>query len=280
MNAEKFKLGDLPLDLLEEAFREIKDYFTAFIIDNKLAGSGTFAKLDGVPGILTARHVWDHVKQLAQKDPQVGIMVTEKAHRFSIHVNNLVPTLNIQRLTDTFGPDLEFIKLPAADVGTINARKSFYELGANTATKLAKARDSYGICVVMGAPAENVIQKQNPLTKVRQTTVHVRGMILQRNSPKMKSGYDYWEMKTLSAVEGRPEDFGGVSGGGVWRLILAKKRNQPMCALKVTGCYLGGVAFYQSALKNGFRFLRSHGPISIYRCVPELFARNRQGMSL
>lgn len=215
MSVEKTKLGDLPLEIFNEAFAELRSYFTAFVLEQSLIGSGTFVCVNGIHGILTARHVWDAVKERSKKVSQIGILVSDRPHMHTIHIDHLLPMVNLPRKTDSFGPDIEFIQLPKANIGAIAARRSFYSIDNRRSGKLRDANGRYGVCIVMGAPAEKAIQHPESVNREVRTTVFVSGMILQRSSPRKLAGFDYWDLKTLSAKDGRPESFGGVSGGGV-----------------------------------------------------------------
>lgn len=273
MSVERFKLGELSLTLFDETFAELRSYFTAFTVKGRLIGSGTFVRLCGAPGILTARHVWDSVRRLSKEDPKIGILISDKPHMHTIHIDYLVPTIDLERKTESFGPDIEFIRLPTANVGAISARKSFYNLDLKRQEKLKAAKSRYGVCIVMGAPAEKAIHHGESSNGEVRTTIFVSGMILQRTSPIKRAGFDYWNLATLSTVNGRPESFGGVSGGGIWRVELAKKSGAPANNAKVKRLALAGVAFYQSRLRDGYRTLRAHGPESVYRKLPRLVKR-------
>lgn len=270
MSVEEFKLGDLPLEIFDESFAELRSYFTAFVSDRRLIGSGTFVRLNGVRGILTARHVWDAVKRFSKENPHIGILISEKSHMHTIHIDYLLQSVDLPRKTESFGPDIEFIRLPSANLGTIAAIKSFYNLDFKRSEKLEAAKSRYGVCIVMGAPAEKTIHHPENSNREVRTTIYVSGMILQRSSPIKKNGFDYWDLRTLSTEGGKVESFGGVSGGGIWRAELAKKPGSVFGSAKIKRLTLAGVAFYQSRLRHGYRKLRAHGPESIYQKLPRL----------
>jgi hypothetical protein len=59
-----------------------------------------------------------------------------------------------------------------------------------------------------------------------------------------------------------PHSFGGVSGGGLWQVLIAQDENGQVL-LKET--ILSGVAFYQSPLVDKKRIIKCHGRQSIYK---------------
>ena len=68
------------------------------------------------------------------------------------------------------------------------------------------------------------------------------------------------------------DSFGGVSGGGVWRVPVYRKKGDPKGAEYYQNRTLAGVAFYEeNHLPDGRFFVRTHGPKSLYRTfLPEL----------
>jgi hypothetical protein len=265
MPAEKFQLKQIPKKLLDDPFAETRAFSTVFLVNGQIAGSGTFVRMNGAAGILTAHHVWEYI--VSSGDHEVGLQITNKRHRFVIPLKYLVAVYGMRGRSEAFGPDIVFIKIPQAFVGAIEAHKSFYNLDIKTAQRRAKARESYGLCIVTGAPATRATPSKVPGSSM---TIFVLGSILGRTRIRWKGDFDYWELKTLSRKNGRPESFGGMSGAGVWKVILEKKRGAKLSTAKILGVYLSGVAYYQSALKGNWRFLRAHGPNTIYRKLRKL----------
>jgi hypothetical protein len=221
--------------------------------------------MNGASGILTAHHVWAHIE--ASGDDEVGLQIMNKRHRFFIPFKCLVAIYGMRGRSEAFGPDIVFIKIPEACLGAIEAHKSFYNLDVGTTQRRARARDSYGLCIVTGAPASRATTSKEPGSEL---TIFVLGSILARTRIRWKGEFDYWELKTLSRKNGKPESFGGMSGAGVWKVILEKKRGAKLATAKVLGVYLSGVAYYQSELRGNWRFLRAHGPNTIYRKLRKL----------
>lgn len=267
MKPDKVKISQMRLHL-REALNELRQFATFFVIDGKLVGSGTFVRVNGIPGILTARHVWDHIVRLKPK--RVGIQVSEKRHRFSIDLDLLLPMLNLRRRSEAFGPDIEFIRLPDRDAGSIQAVKSFYNLDVDRSARLKLASSSLGAQLISGALAEMSRNVVKPNGAHDYLVVKVGGLFLERGRKIQRSKFDYWEMPVEADANGAPNSYGGVSGGGVWKVILGKAPSADLSASKITGIFLSGVAFYQSAVKNNRRFLRAHGSDVVYKILPKL----------
>jgi hypothetical protein len=108
--------------------------------------------------------------------------------------------------------------------------------------------------VLMGTP--------EALGKFTQThaDLQIHGLFTDADAPRQTRGdFDYLDFVDVS-FPGLPEDFGGVSGGEVWKALTygSASRGEIDC-LKA----LEGVAFHQSALANGHRIIRCHGQQSI-----------------
>lgn len=72
--------------------------------------------------------------------------------------------------------------------------------------------------------------------------------------------YDYFDFEVDSSSADMPKSWGGMSGGGLWRVLVYRSLDTG----KIDWAQrLRGVIFWQSALNNGFRVLRSHGQQSI-----------------
>jgi hypothetical protein len=272
MRDERVRLGDLPQEILGEAFALIRYHSTAFITDQKLAGSGTFVRIAGNAGILTAQHVWEHVLASA-KNARLGLQITDERHEFLVDFDKLIPRLNITRRTNAFGPDLQFIELPAQIVGAIEARKSFYDISHRSRTKHESANAKFGFIIVSGFPRDRTGHLVDSIKRTRVLKLFGLGMVVGRDRIRRQGGFDFWEMETEAKDETDVYNYQGVSGGGVWRVVLKKKAGADFSTATVDDVYLAGVAFYQSRVRNGWRFVRSHGPDAIYKHLPCLLAK-------
>ena len=84
--------------------------------------------------------------------------------------------------------------------------------------------------------------------------------------------FDYIDAEAqLDDEDGNPKSLGGMSGGGLWAIPVRRKAGDPPGSEYFETVRFGGVIFWESDPAKDPRFLRAHGPISIYgRFLPEL----------
>lgn len=91
--------------------------------------------------------------------------------------------------------------------------------------------------------------------------------------PPPANGYDYIELGCdRSSSPTIPYSFGGVSGGGVWKVEIDSPDGSPGSEIlgEITLC---GVAFYEDELDTQYPYVRCHGPGSLYSVfLPDLQA--------
>ena len=265
MTVEKFQVGDLPNDLLEQAARAIEHYATAFIFGEHVA-SGTFVRINGRPGILTARHVWLAVQRFARAGGDVLLVVARGPHRFVLDVSTVTPRVNLDSEEDKWGPDIEFLEMPPALVSMISARKSFAEL---TPKYREVAVSDFGFGVVGGFPQEYLETEPEGHGDILR---RIRGGFTTSIERVFKRGnYDYVETEAdyVHAV-GLPSSFGGASGAGLWRVVLSKIAGAPTASATIKDFALLGVEFYEWSDRKERMVLRAHGPETLYDLLPQL----------
>jgi hypothetical protein len=70
-----------------------------------------------------------------------------------------------------------------------------------------------------------------------------------------------------------PRSFGGVSGGGLWRYDVLRKKDEAPGQEKLGNFYLAGVVFREDAINTDKPTVRAHGAASIYDvCLPAVRA--------
>ena len=68
-----------------------------------------------------------------------------------------------------------------------------------------------------------------------------------------------------------PNFFNGVSGGAIWHLVNLFEQNPTVHELKSSDYVLAGIAFWQDPRNLQPKFIRGHGPRSLYeKFLPEL----------
>jgi hypothetical protein len=220
----------------------------------ELAGTGMLFTDRGSHYILTAAHVWEEKLKSAVK---IGIGIQEDiANRFFVERALLVPCgPPIPSVWNEWGPDMTFLRIPEGLVGSINARRVFY---SPTVDGIATPANPVEVWLLMGTPA--ALGTFTPA----HAEVQVNGRFVGGGDVgyKTRGQLDYFDVKMDTSSPGTPKDFGGVSGGGLWRV-------QVYCSSS-TGKIdwarsLEGVAFYQLPGENGSTVIRCHGPQSIAR---------------
>jgi hypothetical protein len=234
-----------------------------------LCGTGTLVSFAGDRYILTAAHVWE---KLLKTDAPTSVGVTL---RENIDHKSLIERATIVAIAppkpakwNEWGPDLVFLRVPPEHVGTIEVHRVFLNLMRN------RTAGFNGVCidlrVLMGTPYE--------LAECTDwhANLQISGMIsstdIGRFSPiqapeSVRRDFDYIDLDMLVALPGVPETFGGVSGGGLWRVFVYWSASTGEIAWAKD---IEGVAFHESDLINGHRVIRCHGPQSIGTAVQSL----------
>jgi hypothetical protein len=272
-------LADLSPELQTNALHTLACPVIAIIPDGKQLGSGVLVEVDGVSGILTAEHVvFSEEFQQAQglwTIPHIYSeeSVKEKTAHFS--------ATNIRRdllrcfpetprsENDEWGPDLAFIRIPKDtnfESSLRAVRINFYAFAHDPQTRLERALDeSKTLVAIAGAPVE--MSKD-----VSPTPTDKRGIIEfpvflapSFKYRKKENGHDFFDVPVDREIGARiPNFFHGVSGGAVWRLVNLFEQDPPMHELKSSDYVLAGIAFWQGFENFRPKFIRGHGPRSLY----------------
>jgi len=221
----------------------------------ELAGSGTLVFTGKSHCILTAAHVWEKVLKNSAK---IGIELTDNiSHRCLFATVTMAPTvLKPDSGWSEWGPDLALLRIPPHRVGGIKAFKVFEDV--KTPTKAPDFK-TIGGWVAIGAPAE-----LGSFTSTH-AVVQVSGRFVDPEYHK-RSPYDYYDFKLDTTAPQMPSTFGGMSGGGLWKVLVycSPKTGQIDWVQR-----LKGVIYYEFPPQNGFRVIRCNGPQSV-KAVSEM----------
>jgi len=273
-NPEEFRiqLKDLPDAIVEEVRRISGDYTIPIASDYTPLGSGTLARIDEWPGILTARHVIqpdNHKLRLDQTGHPEHFLRTALgpfAHDLSITTNALRFVITPPKTVE-YGPDLAFVALPPSPfLDAITARKSFLNLTKNPQERKQLALHDTGFFALCGFPAVKDFAAPPELGFSIVHGLYGYSMFTGPESYYGRDGWDYYEMPvSQEAADDFQRTFGGVSGGGVWRVDVVRSPDDQPGKEKLGSITLAGVAFYQVDDVEKKHFLvRAHGPVSIY----------------
>jgi hypothetical protein len=158
-----------------------------------------------------------------------------------------------------WGPDVILLQIPAVRVGEIRAFKVFYEMDAGLKAMVTCDRNETYLLV--GTP--------EVLGSYTQNHASVQLLAMWVGSPQlyMREGWDYFDVEAALHPTSKADSFGGVSGGGLWRVQIYAEPDSGQIVSKMT---LEGLAFYELGTKNGKGVIRCHGVQSIRRALNSL----------
>jgi hypothetical protein len=258
----------------------------AIIPDGEPIGSGVLVEVDWVSGILTAEHVVSSKEFRQAKGlwtiPHIysAETVKEKTAHFSgtnIRMDLLRCFPETPRDENkAWGPDLAFIRIPKdtnCESELRPVRINFYSFARDTQIRLARALDeSNSLLAVAGAPVE-MIKDVSPSQVDKRGIVEFPVFLAPAFKYKRKeNGHDFFDVPVDRELGVRvPNFFTGVSGGAIWRLVNLFEQDPSMRELKSSDYVLAGIAFYQGFENLRVKFIRGHGPRSLYeKFLPEL----------
>jgi hypothetical protein len=271
-NEFSVQLSALPGAMLENVRRATGDYIVPLVAEYTAIGSGTLIQIDQWSGILTA----EHVVRASKPDLRLDWVGTPArylrtslgpfAHDLSIptHALRIVTT---ERLSDAYGPDLAFVVLPPGPfLDQIKAKKSFYNLSLKTEQRKSAALDDGGFFALCGFPAVRNFDAPPELGFSIVNGLYGYAMFSGPDIHEMREGWDYYEIGvSQESADDFERNFGGVSGGSVWRIVAGRRAGDEPGQEYVHDMTFVGVAFYQMDDRNETRFfVRCHGPISVY----------------
>ena len=261
---------ELPPEVIQEAARRINDYcvflLSLMTIDGKeeveLIGSGTLISCGSSFGIATAHHVISSPKY--QCAEQIGLVTRSTTHRITFPKVFLSEVVVGEPLSGTNRPDLAFIKLPQATIGSLRAHKSFWDIERwRKRIDEIELPEEAGLWFLFGSPVHSMgIRK---IMESSREKLLFPGIAGYSGVPSFfdEDDFDYLEfpIEMPEAVE-EEKDFRGVSGGGIWQVQLIRKSAGNIAV----GEYIySGVPFYQTELDDKRnRKILCHGRKSIY----------------
>ena len=255
---------------MSRAAEEISHYTAIFVIPKKgekgVPASGIFVNSCGYFGILTAFHVATPVL----KSPKFGLCISERvvhekwleSEHFQHVPIGFIPGKPWDEY-DENGPDLSFIIIRDENLlETLKSLKSFTYLENKDLEYFESPLDRLR-WQITGSPNEasalvSVSPVDGPLVKYES---FVGDAIF--DSRTEREGFDYLKLRVSSGEHDFPEDYEGVSGGGMW-LIPFSAESEDVNTIRYETPILAGINFHQSAVINNERVITGHGYNSIY----------------
>lgn len=228
----------------------------------EVLGSGTLVRCKTIQGILTCGHVINAVK----KNENIGLCVFPV--RGSQRQQTIIDVSTISEKCINFyngtasenGPDLGFLPLSSGIMSSLEASASVLDLDLQAQrARNPSPLNTSPIEVVVGA----VDESSTDLIKLESSiTLNVKGLLITGNFVSVTQVNDIdrldFEPLPFSGVD-VPDSFGGMSGGGMWRIYIQQCDLGEYSAVETR---LVGVTFWQTGFPN--RKLIGHGPIGIY----------------
>ena len=236
----------------------------------RLIGSGTLVEIEGKHYILTAAHVWYETRGAEE----VGLTLTEYPSYSFLRIPRaaILDKCLWDNHVSEWGPDIAILQLPNSFVSTIAAHKSFLNLPRQKATFISQLGTSvdglWAITGMVGEFSEVQTTEQN-----RTNTANVNARAFFSIGPRIheSNGYDFLDISAKQDLPGVPSDFGGISGGGLWEISLSMGESGKVF-WDGKSRHFRGIAFWQSAISDGRRMIRCHGPRSIFEKAWESWA--------
>ncbi len=261
-------ISDIPKSILSRASQELWHYTIGFLRlgvtgrqqTAELLGSGVLVTAKNQPAILTAHHV---LKELP-KSGRLGLVLSDKEEKTNIDVNGISYVEMDRGQVDADGPDIGFVRLSGAVASSIGAKKSFYNLDKHKEALLKNPpRDHVGFWDANGFIEQltMVDTKTNPKQTVKAFCQF--GALGGVVDYKERGKYDYCKFPIIDIrANQKPDNFGGVSGGGLWQIVLGETDGGE---IKVKESLLRGLVYYQDPFdEQGRSALRCHAHKSIY----------------
>jgi hypothetical protein len=259
---EKLLYYENPSALGETIARELGDYTVAFIMSKngefRPAGTGTLVSFCNSHYLLTAAHVWE--EKLIRADAILIPLKENTQRRFTIKPREIVafgPASPAQ--WSEWGPDIKLLRIPPQRVGEIMAvGRSFYNLSKKKEMMFDCALETR---FLMGAPAERgtfTVNRAYPELQAMLVYRLTRPYSAIGAPADVRSAFDYVDLDVDVTQPDVAQRFGGVSGGGVWKVWVYKSGYGQFQSFKV----LDGVAFWASPYEAGL-IVRCHGPQTI-----------------
>lgn len=227
------------------------------------AGSGTLVTLGSISGILTAAHV---LKKLpCQGDIGLAQFPNRppSGHMQKINMAHAEKVIIAADMRGPTGPDLGFLRLQTVDVQNLKTTGNFVNLGKMGGTVRASEQPAPPyVDAVVGVVAEwtNDPPPKRPSTRRKEFALLFGcGTVV---SKRTVNGFDLCDFEVSYPDDlGPPSSYGGMSGGGLWRVYFEVDGNGQNL---VRENRLVGVAFYQYPCEGKQRIV-CHGPRSVYR---------------
>ncbi|MGJ5036192.1 hypothetical protein ACQR13_18975 [Bradyrhizobium sp. HKCCYLRH3059] len=225
------------------------------------AGSGTLVSVGRVRGILTAAHV------LANLPDEGAVGIVEYSGQTVHYRKRTIDMANATKIvlrSDAFGldgPDLGFLRLAPDTVGWFEAIGSFYNLLKHRSDASEAEPSLEYIDAVIGMIDERT--RDLPAERPRERRKGFEALFSNGtiSSSCTVGGYELFDFVPTDYPDFQlPGDYGGTSGGAIWRIYLKIDGEKP----NIAAVRLWGVPYYQTKEDDGGHILTCHGTGGVY----------------
>lgn len=271
VNDSVISLEDIPSTLLEQATQRIGNYTIGFVRvddipageDATLLGSGVLAKAGDNYVIITASHVIDVLPDKGR----LGLILFNKGQKTTIDINGIhYVDIEWNKEKENEGPDIAYVVLSKSIASSLSASKSFFILDNYRSTLLSNALEiDQGFWTAQGFVDEMTREEYEPGRSRVVKGYCCFGAYGGVTNYSDDGKYDYIQYH----IDGRmivrkPADFKGMSGGGLWQIIL---RFDSEGKLQISKILYMGIVFYQTPFQENVSILKCHAYRSIYSIV-------------
>ncbi len=154
-----------------------------------------------------------------ERPTSLGVTLRENIDHASLIDRDAIVAVGSPRpaMWNEWGPDLIFLRVPPEHVGVIEAHRVFHNLMRNRT--LGAEALCIDLRILMGTPGE--LAQCMP----RHADLQITGMFCANDTGRFSPSaaprdFDYIDLDMDVTLPGVPQNFGGVSGGGLWRVFV------------------------------------------------------------
>lgn len=221
--AEKFIGGRMTYDIADEILNHVTDYAVGFVqrvegVGGKVAGSGVLVSIEGRKGILTCGHVaevysaWSELGLIRFAARQDQRMVLKLADTHTVMIQS-------GEKWSRDGHDLAFMMLPPEIASSIGAQSLFLNVELNRtrlhARPSSQASHFDSILGLVEEWSQPSFVEGGRLISPVQATLHNGHLVQQEDGLLIIDALEY-------NIPDLPKNFGGMSGGGLWRTYYSE----------------------------------------------------------
>jgi len=255
-----------PRELIEKAKRDATNEIAAFSVGmfsgSRSIGSGTLVQTGQDFGIITAHHV----SECWNENEPLFLNISQQDHAFPLEKMEIEHKIVAGwKDSESEGPDLALFKIKCPNKrGVIKSKKTFYNLDLCSAESVMEHPPKDMIWWAAGMPQEFAVESGSVESRDLTTLQILFHAELTFVSLYSRDNFDYLKTIVHSGSHGFPEDFKGMSGGGIWRSGLSLLDKDDLDSITYLKPVLAGVIQRQGDLLDGRRLIIGHGPSSVY----------------